>query len=127
MDPRKAFFVLFILLTGCATTANYEAILQTWIGSTEMDLISKWGPPQQVYEATGGVKYLTYQDSRSGYVPGTSPTYYTTYNNYTNTATTTSVGGSSGYSYTKSCQTTFEIRNGYITSWRWKGNACRAY
>ena len=119
-------FLLILLLTGCATTKKYEAILQTWIGSQENELIRKWGPPRQVYDAGGGVKYLTYQESSQGYIPGTSPTYSTTYNPYTNTATTTSTGGSAGYYYTNSCQTTFEIQNGYIASWRWKGNACKA-
>lgn len=36
------------ILSACATTANYEKILQSWVGSEEIDLIRKWGPPNKV-------------------------------------------------------------------------------
>lgn len=32
-----------ILLTGCAVRANYENVLNSWVGATEMDLVRKWG------------------------------------------------------------------------------------
>ena len=63
-------------LTGCATSANYEKILGTWVGSSEQQLIQSWGPPDNVFES-GGQKYLTYVKGGSAYIPGTSPTYQT--------------------------------------------------
>lgn len=114
------------MLAGCATTEKYEGMLQSLIGSTEHDLIRQWGPPQQAYDAGGGVKYLTYQDARQGYLPGTSSTSTTTYNPYTNTATTTKSGGSPAQFYDLSCQRIFEIQDGYVASWRWKGNDCKS-
>jgi hypothetical protein len=66
------------LLAGCATTANYEKILQSWVGASELELVRKWGTPQRVYE-TGGTKFLTYASSRNIYIPGTAPQYQTTY------------------------------------------------
>ena len=111
------------LLAGCATTENYEKILGTWVGSSERELIQSWGPPSSVYES-GGTKYLTYSESASGYIPGTSPTYQTQI--IGNTAYTTSSGGSPGFAYNRSCKTTFTLRSDTIVSWRHEGNACVA-
>ena len=112
------------LVVGCATTAKYETKLASWVGSPEGDLIRSWGPPQQVYDTGSGTKYLTYSSSRQVYIPGTAPTYTTNYNPYTYSATTTSSGGSPAQSFDMACQTTFEVSNGTISSWRWKGNDC---
>lgn len=112
-----------LFLASCATTEKYEAMLNTWVGQQESQLVGHWGPPDSVYE-NSGVKYLTYKKSRSGYIPGTPPTYQT--NIIGNTAYTTSTGGSPGFAYTNHCKTTFTISNEIIQKWRWEGNACRA-
>lgn len=109
-------------LVGCATTANFEKMLSTWVGASEDSLISRWGPPSRVYQS-GSNKYLTFDRSSSGYVPGTSPTYQTTV--IGNTAYTQSYGGSAGYAYTQSCSVTFTVVNNQVATWRWEGNACR--
>jgi len=122
---RKALALTAILfaLISCATTANYEKILNSWVGSTELDLIRKWGPPQQSYE-TDGIKFLVYSSSRNVYLPGTAPSYTTTV--IGNTAYTNRVGGTPGQNIGLSCQTTFEISGERIVSWRWQGNDCTA-
>jgi hypothetical protein len=120
---RKLICVAILLLAGCATEAKYEAALKSWVGNSESSLVNSWGPPDSVYE-NGGTKYLTYQKSRSGYIPGTTPTYQTQI--IGNTAYTNSYGGSSGYSYNQNCKTTFTISGGRITNWRWEGNNCRS-
>ena len=112
-----------LFIAGCATTANYEKILNSWTGSNESSLVSSWGPPTRVYESDD-VRYLTYSKSNSGYVPGVAPSYQTTY--VGNTAYTTPVGGYSGFAYNNNCTTTFTITNKVITSWRYEGNACRS-
>ncbi len=115
--------ILMLALAACATTAKYEKILNSWVGAEELDLVRKWGPPQQVYES-GGVKFLTYTSSRNVYIPGTAPTYTTTY--IGNTAYTTETGGSPAYNIGMQCVTTFEIMQGRIVRWRWEGNDCTA-
>lgn len=112
------------LLAGCATTARYEAKLASWVGSPETDLIRSWGAPQQVYEAANGSKFLTYSNSRQVYFRGTPPTYTTTYDPDTRSSTTTSSGGIDPQLYTMDCQTTFEVANGKVAGWSWKGNDC---
>ena len=112
------------LLGGCATTANYEKILNSWVGSSELDLIRQWGPPAQAYE-TSGRKFIVYQSSSNMYIPGTDPTYTTTL--VGNTAYTTSSGGTPSRNIDLSCQTTFEISGNEIVSWQWQGNDCTAF
>ncbi len=100
-----------------------EKILNSWVGATELDLIRKWGPPQQSYEASGR-KFVVYTNSRNVYIPGTAPSYTTTV--IGNTAYTNRVGGTPGQNIGLSCQTTFEISGDKIVSWRWQGNDCTA-
>tara|TARA_R110000868_G_scaffold150567_7_gene373928 strand:- start:4634 stop:5338 length:705 start_codon:yes stop_codon:yes gene_type:complete len=112
-----------LMLSACATTKKYEALLNTWAGKSENALLQSWGPPDSFYE-NDGVKYLTFNNSRSGYVPGVAPNYQTTF--VGNTAYTQAVGGSPGFVYTKRCKTTFAISGGIIRGWRYQGNACRS-
>lgn len=121
---KKLLITLFALITtACATTANYEKILSSWVGASEIDLIRAWGAPDNQYESSG-TKFLTYQKSSNIYMPGTSPTYTTTV--VGNTAYTSSSGGSPAYNIQMFCKTTFEVKNERIVNWRWEGNGCKA-
>ena len=115
--------VLGLLLAGCATEAKYGEMLDTWMGASESQLVSSWGVPHSVYEADG-VKYLTYRNSATGYVPGTAPSYQT--NIVGNTIYTNRIGGTPGYVISRWCDTTFTVRDGRIVNWSWKGNGCRS-
>lgn len=115
--------LLAVLLTACASTANFEKMLGTWVGSSEDQLIRTWGPPANVY-VSGETKFVTFARSSVGYIPGSAPTYQTQV--VGNIAYTHAVGGSPGYSYTAQCMVTFELVANMVRSWRWEGNACRA-
>jgi hypothetical protein len=115
---------LATLLTGCATTENYENGLKTMIGKPETTLVAAWGIPTSMYE-NEGIRYLTYTQTDSGFVPGTPPTVSTTY--IAGKAYTRSVGGSQGFGYTNTCTTTFTVVNKLITSYQFKGNSCKTY
>lgn len=123
MKKVIAVVILLYLITGCATTANYEKKLASWVGESELDLVRSWGPPQQIYE-TGGRKFLLYTNARSVFIPGTAPSYTT--NIIGNTAYTHRVGGSPAQNINLSCQTIFELENERVVSWRWQGNSCKA-
>jgi len=88
----KTLFLTVVLfsLAGCATSANYVKILNTWVGATELNLLRAWGVPQQSYNA-GGRKFMIYSNSRNFYIPEKAPTYQTTV--IGNTAYTKPVGG----------------------------------
>ena len=114
--------VLALSTAACVSTEEYEKKLTSWVGQSEMSLISSWGPPTRAYE-TGGTKFLTWSSSGSMTLPGQQPTYYT--NVIGNTAYTTAVGGSSPTTINLNCETTFTIAGGIVQSWRWQGNNCR--
>ncbi len=114
---------LVFLLTGCATEAKYGEMLDTWMGSSESQLISQWGAPASVYEADGA-KYLTYRNSASGYVPGSPASYQSTV--IGNTVYTNRIGGTSGFMINRWCDTTFTVKGGVIIHWSWQGNGCRS-
>jgi hypothetical protein len=123
MRNSLALAVIALVLTGCATTANYEKILQSWVGRTELDLVRAWGPPLQTYK-TGGSKFLVYSSARNVYFAGTPPAYTTTV--IGNTAYTNRIGGTPGQIVGMRCQTTFELIDQKIISWQWQGNDCVA-
>ena len=118
---KIVFSALFLLLAGCATEQNYKNMLNTWLGIDEIDLIRKWGPPANSYEV-GSSKFIIYSSTGNMYLPGTSPTYTT--NIIGNTAYTTSYGGTPAQNIQLSCETTFELQNGKVVNWSYKGNNC---
>ena len=97
---------LIAILVGCATTGNYEKVLNSWVGVKTDQLISKWGPPHKSFElSNGGLVLEYYQQNYTGY-----------YNSYTNTF----------HNIKNACKTLFTVNAaGIIKSWRWQGNACK--
>jgi len=121
---NKAFILAIALfVSGCATSAKYGKLLDTWIGSSEVELIRKWGTPQSVYD-TNGRRFMTFVSSRNIYIPGMAPSYTTTY--VGNQAFTNQTGGYPGTNVSKTCATTFEIVDSRVVSWRFEGNDCRS-
>jgi hypothetical protein len=115
MSKRLCSVVLLAAATiGCATADGYERVVSGYIGSSEEALLAQWGPPDRVYTADGGAKYLTYLSSRSGSSPGIPPIYQTSCS--FGQCTTIPVGGSPGYTFTKSCKTSFKIESGIVAS-----------
>lgn len=110
-----------LLLAGCATTAKYEAMLNTWLGAPEVELARSWGAPIGSYQA-GNSRFLTFASSRNVFLPGQAPQYQTSF--VGNTAYTTLVGGRPAQNLQFACTTTFEIVNGRVFGWRYEGNDC---
>ncbi len=120
---KLALALVLTLLSGCASEKKYLAVVTSWVGAPETSLVRSWGPPSNVY-TTGDTKFLVYQSSRSIVVPGTAPTYQTTF--VGNTAYTTAYGGTPPSQIDLGCQTTFEVRNGKIVDFSYRGNDCTA-
>lgn len=121
---QKIILVLTTLfIASCATQGKYKEILNSWVGSSESSLISSWGIPSSVYE-TNGLKYLTFRNNSTGYLPGTPGTAQTTI--IGNTAYTNYYGGTSGVMLNFNCETTFVVSDGVISNWSYRGNACVA-
>ena len=105
---KRLLIVTMFALGGCATTENYEAIVNSWVGEREVDLVRAWGAPVNVYDA-GGSRFISYESS-------SEPTY-----------TTTFFGGIANTSReVLRCVTTFEIKDSVIAAWQFQGNNCTA-
>ena len=115
--------MLALVLVGCATTTKVEERLKTSVGLSEKEVVQRLGPPDFVYQ-TPESKYLAYERSALGYVPGVGPAYttHTTENTSYNTATT----GPQGFAYPQSCQWGFELRDDHVVRYRYEGIGCLA-
>ncbi len=142
---KKVCLVIFCcLFVGCATTAKYQSILDTWIGIDEGVLISAWGPPQNYYPLSDEGKVIefvrsnnvqmgghTYTEPQSTYHSGSVNTYgsYDSYrSSYYGTSTQYVTKTTPTYNLQFWCKTRFTVdKNGKIISWSWEGNNCKAY
>ena len=117
MKKLLAIIVLGLLLVGCATSANYTKILNSWVGGTENQLVSSWGPPLGSYVKDDGSKVLTYQQTGSYQLPGQD-----VIDPMTGYPTSTA-----GPTVMTKCTTRFNISSsGKITGGSWGGNNCKA-
>ena len=143
---RKTRFLLAglaLVLSGCATTANYEAILKTWMGVHADRLVASWGPPQNSFQLSGGGQVLEYVFSRDVQLGGYSYTTPQTtvhsgsvsaygtggsaYGTYSGTSTTYVQKQTPTYNVNTWCKTRFTTNSsGIIERWAWQGNNCRA-
>jgi hypothetical protein len=112
-----------LMVVACATTAKFEDRLRQFVGMSEDEVIQRLDPPSSVYQ-TADTKYITYARARSGYLPGTPPSYQTQI--IGNTAYTQPVGGTPGFACTQTCTYTFGLQDRRVATYRFEGNACRA-
>jgi hypothetical protein len=117
--------VLLITLSGCLA-GRMNSIMSSWQGHHYSELITRWGPPQAVYEDGQGGRILVYTQVRQWTTPGQLTTATTgtatiydnmiwaqaqTYGQYTPPQT-------HGYTAWRM----FNIdRRGVIYSWSWRG------
>lgn len=120
-------YLLLLALAGalstqaCATTANYENVLKSFVGSEEAALVQKWGPPQESYEK-GDRRFLIYSSNRDINLPGTAPTHESPLRG--NPVMRGQAGDTTTQRIAFTCITTFEISNGRVVSYQWRGNDC---
>ena len=145
--PPAAFSALVLLVFtvgGCATTANYEKILDSWVGGHVDRLVMSWGPPQSSYQLSDGGQILEYHRSRTipigGYTYSVPQTTYhsgtaslygsgggTAYGTYSGTSTTYVQRQTPVTNVPMQCTTRFEVEStGYIRKWTWRGSDCTA-
>lgn len=134
-----------VILTSCATTANYESILNSWIGTHADGLVTSWGSPQNSYPLSSGGHVIEY--IRQGSVAISGYTYYvpqtsfhagsvsaygrygsSAYGTYSGTTMTYVPMQTPSFNVHMECKTQFVIdKSGIITKWQWHGNSCKAF
>ena len=104
------------VVAGCANgLAQRQAELTQWVGKPETALVGIFGVPSRIYE-TGGMKFLTYDDQRVEFIPGSpyygpGPFWY-------------GGGGFPPTVITLQCETTFTIADCVVRAFSLRGNAC---
>jgi hypothetical protein len=127
---KFGFMLLCVcLVSGCATTANYQRILNNWQGAKMSDLINTWGYPDAAVRLPNGDLVYMYTRQRF-YTTPTTPMMTPTIINVSGTpmyATTYNGMVMGGQSYILSCRTWFEVnRQGVIVNTQFQGNNCIA-
>lgn len=115
--------IVMLALAGCATSAKYNAVLDTWMGHDINELVQSWGYPINSFKAPNGNTVYVYGNSSSYTMPTQTNTTYNVVGNtvYGNSYTT------GGQTLNYWCNTFFEVDEGnVIINWRWEGNRCVA-
>ena len=117
--------VAIVGLVGCYTTEKYQQIVESFVGSLESELVSKWGVPDKIFES-GGIRFLEYNWQRRVHTPGVPPSYQTTCDFVG--CNTNSYGGVPATTIEYHCTTVFKINiaDDTVVGWRFKGNNCKA-
>lgn len=138
---KKYIWLLALIITvsGCATTAKYGEVLDSWVGHNINELVDSWGYPSSNFTAPNGNIVYVYSKASTYTTPVTAKTR----GNIVNSTPVVMgggavvVGNSASYSSKTTysggqtlnfwCTTYFEIDNDKtIIKWRWKGNACKS-
>gem|GEM_PF-1118654 len=142
----KTTMLLYVclVLAGCATTANYEKILQSWIGSDADHLVSTFGAPDKTSTLSDGgrvIEYVRRGNMQLGGFTYTTPqtTYHygslsaygryggSAYGSYSGTSTTYVQQQTPMYNIPLVCITRFRISPANkVIDWQWEGNSCKA-
>lgn len=115
--------ILILFLSACATTANYEKLLSSWVGHDVNSLVSAWGYPANSFRSPNGNTVYAYSSSGSYTMPTNTTSNYNVYGNSVSGSSTTTGGQTLNFW----CQTFFEVNeHNIIVNWSWKGNNCRS-
>ncbi len=96
---RWTVVAVALLMAGCASPERYRDSLQTWVGTSEADLVTEWGAPDAAYRTEDGTRLLTYSKVRKY--------------------------DAEGVTLTGRCKTTFKVEQGTVTGFSFQGNQCR--
>lgn len=118
-----AILAAALALGACATPEGFQRIANSWVNSTELELVRGLGPPTSSHEVSGR-KFMVYARSGSMQLGGVAPTYTTT--RIGNTYYTQQTGGVAPSTVQLHCTLTFELVAGIVITWSAQGNHCVA-
>ena len=141
--PLAVLSLPLLILAGCATpTPAQRRLLNSMIGQPPIAVVRAFGVPTRTFAANGH-SFLAYIDNESGYSPG-SPGWGWGWGGYGWGGGFGGFGydgfggagfggagfGGAGFGgfpptyYNETCQTTFEVTDDKVSSWRLHGNGC---
>ena len=118
-----------VLLSACATSANYLQTINSWRGANINHLTGIWGYPDKNSRAPNGHKLYIYSYHRHGRTPIYSTPGSTTVQTENGRTYVQSTGPSfsGGQVYDDRCTTWFEVNHRHIiVKTAARGNSCKA-
>jgi len=122
-----AIFITAFLLTACATTKNYQVMLNHWQGSNIQDLMKSWGYPDAGAKLPNGNTVYMYTRQQTFIAPPTPNTTPTIINARGTPLAVSTYNGEfvGGQEIPMTCRTWFEVNpQGVIVNTRFQGNNC---
>ncbi|MCR0982997.1 hypothetical protein [Roseomonas populi] len=117
---RALSLLPFLALAACATGPTLDQRLSTFVGRSELELVSALGVPTRHYE-TGGQKFLQYDEQRTVAFPagfGGGPFYGPYGRGFYG-------GGFVGTTYAPvQCDVTFALNDGRVSGFSFRGQGC---
>ncbi|HEY8611017.1 MAG TPA: hypothetical protein VIL69_06970 [Roseomonas sp.] len=120
MQSMRRALPLLLALSACAVGPTIDERLSTYVGRSELELVTALGVPTRSYE-TGGQRFLQYEQQRTVAMPGGfvggpwSPWGY-------------GRGFYGGFSTTTyapvQCDLTFTMREGRVAAFAYRGQGC---
>lgn len=128
MHLKIKFFALIalVLLSACATTANYQQMVNQWQGKDVQHLVRVWGEPDAMTQAPNKSRVYMYKHQYLQTMPPPpGPTTNFTTVNGTPTYGSGFTGGFAGKTTVLYCRTWFEINpQGIVVGTHFQGNNC---
>jgi hypothetical protein len=124
MKLAKTIAVAALLALGGCVYPNPQHVsaMNALVGKSETDLVHALGVPSRSY-ATGGHKYLAYSRSRIETIPG-DPGFGPGWGGWGWGYWGGGWGGFPPEIVQRDCETTFDLQNGIVQSWSFRGNSC---
>lgn len=123
----RYFGLLLLLLTGCATTGNYEQSLQKWVGASQSELYNYWGVPNSQFYVTPNTQVVTYVKTDKGPIDGNTQPYAGIEVAYPAIETPDYGENLSNYNSNNPvyfCKTSFTITNNQVVDYTFNGDDC---
>lgn len=120
---------IFLILSGCATSAKYQKMLNNWHGKNINQFIDAWGYPSRTMKAPNGNTVYIYQYRQRKHFPGYRTPNYTSVSTKNGKTTITQTGGQyfPGNTYRFNCTTWVEFNKKHvIVRTLFRGNDCVA-
>ena len=110
-----------IFLSGCASTTP---IPEAWIGHTEEELVSSWGPPHRQVVLDDGSTTFVYEGSLSIYYRKHSESELATLGRPNNSDPILGLEDSGIRGFRNACRIMYNIFQSRVRAWQWEGKMC---
>lgn len=118
---KALFLIPLVFLISCSTIGE---TLDKIVGNSEEWLYANYGIPTNTFDIDSDTKMVVYLDSANMVMPSYGPDSTSYVQSYGNYATVRTYNKPPAQNISIWCEVTFIIKDGIVSSWRYKGNNC---